>query len=68
MRITIVDTKTGAPVATVKLAGEPPRKCSDQETFTQWAPGVSHFKEIEGPDPSASQIADALRPFVAGAR
>jgi hypothetical protein len=61
-QITIMDTTSGAAVATVKLTGEPPHRCSDQETF------AGHFKDIEGAAPSTSQIADALRPFVTGAR
>jgi hypothetical protein len=68
VRVTLVDTTSGAAVATTKLAGEVPRKCSDQESFTDWGAGVSHYKEIEGNAPSAAQIAEALRPFVAGAR
>ncbi|MFN0250287.1 MAG: hypothetical protein ACKV2T_25615 [Kofleriaceae bacterium] len=67
-RVTLVDTKSGTPIATTKLAGEVPRACSAQESFTDWGAGVSHYKAIEGPAPSAEQIADALRPFVAGAR
>jgi hypothetical protein len=67
-QITLVDTKAGAAVATTKLVGEVPRKCSDQESFTNWGAGISHYKEIEGTAPSATQIAEALRPFVAGAR